>query len=78
MSVHLKIENSRDGLVATIFQRDHERKPIGQPTVEVVASAAEAKQRARTLARSLGLNVYGLVDKTKSGAHPKNDIRHRD
>jgi hypothetical protein len=70
MSVHLKIEERRAGLVATISQRDGEGNVIGHPSVELVASAAEAKQLAKTLAQSLGLKVYGMVDKTKSAAHP--------
>lgn len=66
MSVHLKIENSREGLVASLFQRDDEGKVIGHPSVGLVASATEAKQLAKTLALSLGLKVYGVIDKTKS------------
>jgi hypothetical protein len=68
MSVHLKIEESPEGLMATLSQRDGDGKLIGHPSVGLVASAAEAKQRAKTLARSLGLKVYGLIDKTKSAA----------
>jgi hypothetical protein len=46
MSVHLKIEKRRAGLLATISQRDDDGKVIGHPSVEPVASAAEAKQLA--------------------------------
>lgn len=74
MSVHLKIENSREGLVATIVQRDDERKMIGRPSVRLVASAAEARQLAKTLAQSLGLKVYGVVDKTKSADRPEEPL----
>lgn len=70
MSVHLKVEESGEGLLATLSQRGADGKPIGRPSVAIVASAAEAKQRARTLARSLGLKVYGFIDKTKSAARP--------
>jgi len=71
MSVHLKIEENREGLLATLSQRDIDGKPIGQPSVGIVASAAEAKQLAKTLARSLGLKVYGFIDKTKAAAPEK-------
>ena len=64
MSVRLKIEDSREGLVATISQRDDAGKVMGRPSVFLVASREEAKQRAKTLARSLGLKVYGIVDKS--------------
>ena len=66
MSVHLKIEDSHEGLVATISQRDGVGKVVGKPSVFLVESKEEAKQQAKTLTRSLGLGVYGLVD--KSGA----------
>lgn len=71
MSVHLKIEEGPEGLMATLSQRDGDGKPIGQPSVGIVASTAEAKRRAKTLAQSLGLKVYGLIDKTKSADGPK-------
>ena len=64
MSVRLKIENSRQGLVATISQRDDAGKVVGAPSVLLVETKEEAKQRAKTLARSLGLKVYGIVDKS--------------
>ena len=70
MSVRLKIEDSREGLVATISQRDDEGKVIGQPSVFLVESKDQAKEQAKTLARSLGLKVYGVVDKT--GANEKS------
>jgi hypothetical protein len=64
VSVRLKIESSREGLVATISQRDDAGKVIGRPSVSLVESKEEAKQQAKTLARSLGLKLYGIVDKT--------------
>ena len=67
MSVRLKIENSREGLVATISQRDDAGKVIGRPSVSLVGSKEEAKQQAKTLARSLGLKLYGIVN-NKTGA----------
>jgi len=65
MSVRLKIENSGEGLVATVSQRDDAGKVVGAPSVFLVGTKEEAKQQAKTLARSLGLKVYGLVDKSK-------------
>ena len=65
MSVRLKIETSSEGLVATISQRDDTGKVIGTPSVLLVGSKEEAKQQAKTLARSLGLKAYGIVDKDR-------------
>ena len=70
MSVRLKIEDSREGLVATISQRDDAGKVIGHPAVSLVGTKEEAKQQAKTLARSLGLKVYGIVDKTGGSEDP--------
>ena len=70
MSVHLKLENSRDGLVATISQRDETGKVIGRPSGFLVGTKEEAKQQAKMLARSLGLKVYGIVDKTGRDEQP--------
>ena len=64
MSVRLKIEDSRDGLVATLSQRDDAGKVIGRPSVFLAATKTDAKQQAKALARSLGLKVYGIVDKS--------------
>ena len=71
MSVRLKIEDSRQGLVATISQRDDTGKVIGHPSVFLVGSKEEPKQRAKTLARSLGLKLYGIVDKTGTREEPR-------
>ena len=70
MSVRLKIEDSSEGLIATISQRDDTGKVIGTPSVLFVGSKEEAKQQAKTLARSLGLKVYGIVDKIGTGEQP--------
>lgn len=67
MTVRLKIEDSNEGLVATISQRDDAGKVVGRPSVFLVGTKDEAKQQAKTLARSLGLKVYGIVDKTGTG-----------
>jgi hypothetical protein len=37
---------------------------VGAPSVFLVGTKEEAKQQAKTLARSLGLKVYGIVDKS--------------
>ena len=66
MTVRLKIENSSEGLVATISQRDDAGKVVGAPSVFLVETKEEAKQQAKTLARSLGLKVYGIVDKSNT------------
>jgi hypothetical protein len=66
MSVRLTIEDSREGLVATISQRDDDGKITGRPSILLVRSKEEAKQRAKAVARALGLNTYGVVDKTSS------------
>jgi hypothetical protein len=71
VSVHLKIEDSSEGLVATISQRDDTGEVIGTPSVLLVGSKEEANRQAKTLARSLGLKVYGIVDKTGTGAEPR-------
>ena len=71
MSVRLKIEDSREGLVATLSQRDEKGKVIGEPSVFRVESKEAAKQRAKRLARSLGLKVYGIVDKTGKDEEPR-------
>lgn len=71
MSVHLKLEESPKGLLATLSQRDSDGKLVGQPSVGIVSSAAEAKGLAKTLTQSLGLKVYGFIDKTKSAAGPQ-------
>jgi hypothetical protein len=64
VSVHLKIEDGQNGLVATISRRDGIGKVIGKPRVFLVESKEEAKQQAKILTRSLGLRVYGFVDET--------------
>jgi hypothetical protein len=64
--VRLKIEDTREGLVATISQRDDAGKISGRPSIFLVAGKEEAKQRAKAVARALGLKTYGVVDKTRS------------
>jgi hypothetical protein len=71
VSVRLKIEDSRGGMVATISQRDDAGNVIGRPSIFLVVSKEEAKQQAKKLARSLGLKVYGIVDKTGTSEEPR-------
>jgi hypothetical protein len=72
MSVRLKIESASEGYLATLSQRDDRGKVVGRPSVFHVSSKEEAKRQAKTLAQSLGLKVYGIVDKAAAGAalHP--------
>lgn len=74
MSVRLKIEGGGETYVATVSQRDDDGNVIGRPSVFHVGSKEEAKRRAKTLARSLGLKVYGIVDKTAlaDALHPSS------
>jgi hypothetical protein len=78
MSVRLKIEDSREGLVATISQRDDDGKITGPPSIFLVRGKEEAKQRAKAVARALGLNTYGVVDKTSSRMPSPPPVRPTD
>jgi len=68
MSVRLKLEDSSEGLVATISQRDDAGKVTGNPAIFLVGTKEEAKERAKALARTLGLKTYGIVDRTAAGS----------
>jgi hypothetical protein len=70
MSVRLKLEDSREGLVATISERNDAGKVTGSPAIFLAGSKEEAKQRAKALARTLGLKTYGIVDKTSTAGLP--------
>jgi hypothetical protein len=72
LTVRLKLEDSREGLVATISQRSDTGKVTGRPTIFLVASKEEAKNRAKAVARTLGLKTYGIVDKTSTATLPSN------
>ena len=61
MSVRMKLEESPEGLTATLSLRDGDGKLIGHPSVRLVANAAEAKQQAQIVAQSLGFKVYGFT-----------------
>lgn len=70
MLVRLKIEDTREGLVATISQRDDEGKTSGRPSIFLVPDKEEAKQRARAVARGLGLKTYRVLDMTSTRTPP--------
>ena len=70
MSVRLKLEDSHEGLMATISQRNDIGKVTGAPLTFVVSTKEKAKERATALARTLGLKTYGIVDKTNTAPHP--------
>ena len=66
MFVRLKLEDTRHGLVATIYQRGDDGKVTGRPSTFLVKGKEEAKEKAKAVARALGLKTYGVVDKTSS------------
>ena len=66
MFVRLRIEDSREGLVATISQRDDDGKITGSPSIFLIGSKEEAKERAKAVARDLGLTTYRVVDRTQT------------
>ena len=71
MFLRLKIEETRQGLRATLSQRGEDGKLTETPAVFVVADRQEAKQRAKAMARALGLKTYGFVDKTAASGSPQ-------
>jgi hypothetical protein len=70
MFVRLKIEDTREGLVATISQRNDDGKITGRPSIFLVGGKEEAKQRAKAVARALGLKTYRVLDRTSSRISP--------
>ena len=64
MSIRLKLEDSHEGLLATISERNDAGKVTGHPSIFLVGTKEEAKDKAKALARTLGLKTYGIVDKT--------------
>lgn len=65
MFVRLKIEESRDGLVATISEGDADGKIAGPPMILLVRTKEEAKRKASAVARGLGLTTYRMIDKSQ-------------
>jgi hypothetical protein len=54
MFVRLKLEDTREGLVATISQRGDDGKITGRPSIFLVGGKEDAKQKAKAVARALG------------------------
>ena len=65
MFVRLKIEESRDGLVATISEGNDDGKIAGPPMILLVRTKEEAKRKASAVARGLGLTTYRMIDKSQ-------------
>jgi hypothetical protein len=65
MFVRLKIEESRDGLVATISEGDDDGRIAGPPMILLVRTREEAKRKASAVARGLGLTTYRMIDKSQ-------------
>jgi hypothetical protein len=75
MFVRLKLEDTREGLVATISQRGDDGKITERPSI--FGWGQETKQKAKAVARALGLKTYGVVDKTSSRIPPPIPRRDR-
>jgi hypothetical protein len=65
MFVRLKLEESRDGLVATISERDADGKIAAPPMIFLVRTKEEAKRKASAVAKGLGLTSYRVMDKSR-------------
>jgi hypothetical protein len=65
MFVRLTLENSRDGLVATISERDADGKIAGPPIIFLARTKEEAKRKASDVAKGLGLTSYRVMDKSQ-------------
>jgi hypothetical protein len=65
MIVRLTIQQAGAGFRATISKREEEGEgAVGKPETFLVDTKEEARQRAKDLARGLGLKTYRVVDKT--------------
>ncbi|HXC88541.1 MAG TPA: hypothetical protein VNV18_00120 [Stellaceae bacterium] len=64
MFVRLKLEDSRDGLVATISKREADGKIVEPPVIFLAATKEEAKRKASAVAKGLGLTSYRVMDKS--------------
>jgi hypothetical protein len=65
MIIRLTIQQAGAGFRATISKREEEGNgAIGQPEIFLVDNKDEARQRAKDMARGLGLKTYRVVDKT--------------
>jgi hypothetical protein len=56
--------------MATISQRNDIGKVTEAPSTFMVSTKEEAKERAKALARTLGLKTYGIVGKTSTATQP--------
>ena len=65
MFVRMKLEQSRDGLVATISEHDADGKAAGPPMILLMRTKEEAKRKASEIARGLGLTSYRIIDKSR-------------
>ncbi len=67
MIVRLTIQQAGEGFRATLTKREEEGSgTIGQPEIFLVDDKEQAKQRAKDLARGLGLKTYRVVDRTRT------------
>jgi hypothetical protein len=64
--VRLKIEDTRDGFLATISERDDAGKITKPLSTFLVSDKEEAKRRAKAVARGLGLTTYRVMDKSQT------------
>jgi hypothetical protein len=71
MFVRLKLEESRDGLVATISKRDADGKIAGPPMIFLVQTKEEAKKKASAVAKGLGLTSYRIMSKSQTAQRQK-------
>ena len=68
MIVRLTIQQDGAEFRATISKRDDQANiRVGVPETFVVANKEEAKERAKDIARGLGLKTYRVLDKTLKG-----------
>jgi hypothetical protein len=77
MFVRLKLEESRDGLVATISEGDADGKITGPPRILLVRTKEEAKRKASAVARGLGLTSYRIIDKSRPAPRHKSPAPDR-
>ena len=72
MIVRLTIQQDGAGFRATISKRDDQGNgSIGAPKIFLVDDKEEAKKRAKSIARGLGLKTYRVVDKTLKVSPPR-------
>ena len=66
MFVRLRLEDSRDGIVATISEREADKKVAGSPVIPLVRTKDEARMKASAVAKRLGLTSYRVIDKLQT------------